>query len=196
MVSSAGVRTPTQNVTGSLIIFHEFSFGSVSRSPFPRTSPKRAFSSEGYKNSRAERAVSMTAWRHFGNYVSFLSDFTRATVSQLYTVAYIARHIRKSSRSSGSRARSSSSRSKNPFLRITRGRAVGSAATENHEEKRDELIAATITLYYTVEPSSSSLSFPLRSFSMVSCRLGISSRLSRSTNVQVDAEDCEPRVCS
>lgn len=59
-----------------------------------------------------------------------LSDFTRATVFQ--PVAYLRARVHSPSQSSDW---ARSSRSKNPFLRITRGRAVGSAAAENHEKK-------------------------------------------------------------
>lgn len=122
-----------------------------------------------------QRAVSMTGAISITTFP--LLDFTRATVFQ--PVIYPRVRVHKPSQSSGW---TRSSRSKNPFLRITRGRAVGSAAAENHE-KRGELIAATgtsITLYYTVE--SSSLCDPPRGFPSI----GDLSRLSLSTNVQVD----------
>lgn len=142
---------------------------------------KRALSpSVSYKNSHAERAVSVTD----------AISITTFPLSGLYarnsfSSGRVSRRARGHKPSQSSWAGREARRSKNPFLRITRGRAVGSAAAENHE-KRGELIAATgtsITLYYTVEPSSL---FLYAILFVVSCRLGILSRFSLSMNVQVD----------
>lgn len=125
----------------------------------------------GFKNSSA---VSMTGVISITTFP--LSDFTRATVFQ--PVAYPRVRVHKLSQLSGW---ARGSRSKNPFLRITDVQLA--VPRRKITKKRGELIAATgtsITLYYTVEPSS--LCDPPRGFPSI----GDLSRLSLSTNVQVD----------
>jgi len=77
----------------------------------------------------------------------------RATVFQSYIpnscsrARARARNIRELSQSGG---RARSARSKNPFLHITRGRAVGSAAVENHEKKEANWSSQPAHVHYAL----------------------------------------------
>jgi len=87
---------------------------------------RAAFFIGRFKNSCA--ACRFNARCHFDNYVSFIGLYARNSFS---TVRQYPRVHKPSQSSDWAR----SSQSKNPFLHITRGHAVGSTAAENHEKK-------------------------------------------------------------
>lgn len=130
---------------------------------------------------------------HFNKYVSFIGLYARNSFSIVHPEQLFERaRARATSASCHNRAdgREAPGR-KNPFLRITRGRAVGSAAVENHEKKRGELIVATgpRPLRFIIRPSP-----PLCTFlPVVFRRLGLSLPLFYGELHGADG-DSEPRI--
>lgn len=145
---------------------------------------KRAFLSlSGYKNTWVYR---LNVWCHFDNYVSFLSDFTCATVFQL-----VARILVCTSTSHHNWAAGWEASGRKIYFSVLHTDVQLAVLRQKITKKRGELIAATgtsITLYYTVEPSS--LCDSPRGF----LSIGDLSRLSLSTNMYKWTENCKPHA--